>query len=315
MTIFKFHLVQLSSDFPPTFALHAPQLARNPPIFTLLHEDGLLISLTPRPNILCLCFDLRVCAGGSFLRFSHFKCFISPLTPRTLSCSPFRHPHSHYPVSSLSISNPMSRLTKGPKYPCTCKSWPLRSTISGTASSEEMCGGLKSKGSHEVYSGGDCVHMVNGFSLQCNTGSLLTTCPSPGEGVFIDEEAQDYDISYSFYMTTRSAIGFDIHMASYVDPYLWEPRSRSPSRMNGRFNYGGTATRRTGTNIFTRLVERTLSFPPRTQHIRDLNNDNPVRGASLFFSSSSRPLPTKPSMSSCDSESLHWSFRFGYPAF
>ena len=60
MTIFKFLPVQHSSDFPPTFAPHAPQPAR---YFMLLHDGG-LISPAPIPNFLCLCFDLRVFAHG-----------------------------------------------------------------------------------------------------------------------------------------------------------------------------------------------------------------------------------------------------------
>jgi len=38
-----------------------------------------------------------------------------------------------------------------------------------------------------------------GLFRQCNTSSLLMTCPSPG---LVDEEAQDHDTSHSFYMTT-----------------------------------------------------------------------------------------------------------------
>jgi len=41
-----------------------------------------------------------------------------------------------------------------------------------------------------------------GLFRQCNTSSLLTTCPSPGGDILVDEEAQDHDISHSFYMTT-----------------------------------------------------------------------------------------------------------------
>jgi len=48
--------------------------------------------------------------------------------------------------------------------------------------------------------------MIKGLSRQCYTSSLLTTCPSLGEDIFVDE-AQDHDILHSSYMTTMSAIG------------------------------------------------------------------------------------------------------------
>jgi hypothetical protein len=72
-----------------------------------------------------------------------------------------------------------------------------------------MSGGWSAKRTQEVYNGWDGVHMVNGFSRQCNTSSLLTTCPFPGEDTFVNEdsEAQGEDISHSFRMTTRSAVG------------------------------------------------------------------------------------------------------------
>ena len=103
MTIFKFLPVQHSSDFPPTFAPHAPQPAR---YFMLLHDGG-LISPAPIPNFLCLCYPhfLLLTVDHSFgqlslpavwsvrtlhqhtcrllARIPHSKCFISP-TPRTL---------------------------------------------------------------------------------------------------------------------------------------------------------------------------------------------------------------------------------------
>jgi len=83
-------------------------------------------------------------------------------------------------------------------------------------------------------------------------------------------------------------------MASHVEPYL--SRSCGLSGMNGVFNCGGTAKRRTGTKIFTRLPERTPSFPAQTLHIRYLNNDNPASSKNSPGLARSRPLPTKPFM-------------------
>ena len=86
---------------------------------------------------------------------------------------------------------------------------------------------------------------------QCNASTLLTTCPSPGQDIFVGEEAQDHDISHSFYATT---IGSIYTCRSVSISIVWT------KWMNCRFNCGGMATRRTRTNVFTRLSEQTSSF-------------------------------------------------------
>jgi len=120
-------------------------------------------------------------------------------------------------------------------------------------------------------------------------------CPSPGEDIFVDEEAQDHDISHFFYLTTKSAVGLIYTWLVMLIRIL--SRSCGLGGMNGRFNCGETAGRRTRTC----LPEQTPSSSPRTSHIRDLNNDNPassknVRGLALFSSFPPRSLPTKLSM-------------------
>ena len=62
MSVFKFYPVQHSSDFPLVFARIPYNQAEILRYFTLRHDDGLLISPAPTPNVLCLCLDLRVCA-------------------------------------------------------------------------------------------------------------------------------------------------------------------------------------------------------------------------------------------------------------